>query len=336
MSYTKTTDFAAKDALPLNNAGTYVKGTEIGVEFDNIAIADALNVKTTALGTGVETFLGTPSSANLAAAVTGETGTGALVFATSPTLVTPALGTPASGTLTSCTGLPAAGVVGTALVAAAIGTTVQAYDAQLDTWATVTPGTNVATALAVNIGSAGAPVLFNGALGTPNAGTLTNCSGYPVVTLGTPQASTSGSSIDFTSIPAGVKKITINLAGVSLNGTDHLLIQIGDSGGLETSGYLGASAAIVNAGATACANSTAGFIVLDGAAANVLHGSITLNLLSASAFTWASTHSIGASNSTLVMTGGGSKSLSAELDRVSVTVTGSNTFDAGAINISYE
>lgn len=58
------------------------------------------------LGASVATFLATPSSANLAAAVTGETGSGALVFATSPTLVTPALGTPASGTLTNATGLP--------------------------------------------------------------------------------------------------------------------------------------------------------------------------------------------------------------------------------------
>jgi len=58
------------------------------------------------LGTGVATFLATPSSANLAAAITDETGSGALVFATSPTLVTPVLGTPSSGTLTSCTGLP--------------------------------------------------------------------------------------------------------------------------------------------------------------------------------------------------------------------------------------
>ena len=57
----------------------------------------------TSLGTGVATFLGTPSSANLASAVTDETGTGSLVFATSPTLVTPALGTPSSGTLTNCT-----------------------------------------------------------------------------------------------------------------------------------------------------------------------------------------------------------------------------------------
>ena len=65
------------------------------------------------LGTGIATFLATPTSANLASAVTDETGSGALVFATSPTLVTPALGTPSSGTLTNCTGLPiSTGVTG--------------------------------------------------------------------------------------------------------------------------------------------------------------------------------------------------------------------------------
>jgi len=57
----------------------------------------------TSFGTGVATFLGTPSSANLAAAVTDETGSGSLVFATSPTFVTPVLGTPTSGTLSGCT-----------------------------------------------------------------------------------------------------------------------------------------------------------------------------------------------------------------------------------------
>ena len=70
------------------------------------------------LSAGVATFLATPSSANLATAVTDETGSGALVFATSPTLVTPILGTPTSGTLTSCTGLPlTTGVTGTLPVA---------------------------------------------------------------------------------------------------------------------------------------------------------------------------------------------------------------------------
>jgi hypothetical protein len=83
------------------------------------------------------------------------TGTGSNVLATSPTLVTPVLGTPSSGTLTSCTGLPVStGISGL--------------------------GTGVATALAVNTGSAGAVVLFNGALGTPSSGTLTNATGLPV------------------------------------------------------------------------------------------------------------------------------------------------------------
>lgn len=72
------------------------------------------------LGTGVATFLATPSSANLAAALTDETGTGAAVFANSPTLVTPALGTPASGVATNMTGLPTTGLVDAAVTTAKI------------------------------------------------------------------------------------------------------------------------------------------------------------------------------------------------------------------------
>ncbi len=67
----------------------------------NLTFASA--VTSASLGTGVATFLATPSSSNLAAAVTDETGSGSLVFATSPTLVTPVLGTPTSGTLSNCT-----------------------------------------------------------------------------------------------------------------------------------------------------------------------------------------------------------------------------------------
>jgi hypothetical protein len=95
----------------LKTALVYNNGTDVVTAVDHIpslTLGAALPVASggtgiTSFGTGVATFLGTPSSANLAAAVTDETGTGALVFATSPTLVTPVLGTPTSGALTTCT-----------------------------------------------------------------------------------------------------------------------------------------------------------------------------------------------------------------------------------------
>jgi hypothetical protein len=120
------------------------------------------------LGTGVATFLATPSSANLAAAITDETGTGSLVLATSPTLVTPALGTPSSGTLTSCTGLPVStGVAG-------LGTGVATFLA--------TPSSaNLRAALTDEVGT-GSAYFVGGALGTPASGTLTSCTGLPVST----------------------------------------------------------------------------------------------------------------------------------------------------------
>lgn len=149
-------------------------------------------------------------------------------------------------------------------------------------------------------------------------------------------ASTSGTSIDFTSIPAGVKKITVMWSGVSTSGTSNHLIQIGTASGIENSGYLGAGSYTAGA-ATASANYTAGFGVNASLAADVIHGCFTLDIVDDSTNLWACSYSLGASNSAATFFGGGSKALSGVLDRVRVTnANGTDTFDAGKIRVMWE
>src|SRR3990167_10877162 len=93
--------------------------------------------------------------------------------------------------------------------------------------------------------------------------------------LATEQASTSGTSIDFTSIPAWAKRVTVQFVGVSTNGTSVPIVQIGDSGGLETSGYLGAAAQISTSSGTT--NFTTGFGLLNTWISSVIfHGTMVL------------------------------------------------------------
>jgi hypothetical protein len=155
--------------------------------------------------------------------------------------------------------------------------------------------------------------------------------------LATKQASTSGTAIDFTGIPSGVKRITIMFVGVSTNGTANLVVQIGDSGGIENTGYVSTAAFVAHAQAIAATNATTGYVVTNGlAAANVVSGRITLNLVDASTFTWVISGMLKL-NTTDMAICAGDKSTSAELDRVRITTTnGTDAFDAGAINISFE
>lgn len=156
-------------------------------------------------------------------------------------------------------------------------------------------------------------------------------------TLVAAQASTSGTAITFTGIPAGVKRINVMFNGVSTNGTSGIAIQLGDSGGIETTGYLCNGVALANAGATAVTASTAGFPLVGAAAAGLIHGVVTFTLANSAAFTWTAHGQVTESANPLTMFTSGRKSLSAELTQLSiVTGNGSDTFDAGSISISYE
>lgn len=152
--------------------------------------------------------------------------------------------------------------------------------------------------------------------------------------LGTPTASTSGTSIEFTGIPTWVKRITLNLSGVSTNGTSALVLYIGDAGGIELTGYLGSA---WSTGAGAGVNNTTAFPITNTiSAATIMQGRIELTLLDSTNNTWACSGILGFSNAASVQISGGSKSLSASLDRVRLSANGVDTFDAGIVNIIYE
>lgn len=144
---------------------------------------------------------------------------------------------------------------------------------------------------------------------------------------GTVQNSTSGTSIDFTGIPSWVKRITVMFNGVSTNGTSSLQVQLGDSGGIETTGYVSSSQGTVF--------STTGLIFTPGAVAvNNYSGAMTLTLMTGN--TWTAT-SLLTRDDAATFYGAGVKALSATLDRLRITTfLGVDTFDAGQINILYE
>lgn len=157
----------------------------------------------------------------------------------------------------------------------------------------------------------------------------------PRMQLMTAQNSISGTSIDFTGIPSWAKKITVMFNGVSTSGTSIVQVQLG-SGSIQTSGYLGAGVGCVNANAPGISNNSSAFLTSNaGASTQTRHGVMVLSNLSGNM--WVQKFNLGLSDASIAQWGAGSVTLSGTLDRVRITtVNGTDTFDAGQINVMYE
>jgi hypothetical protein len=160
---------------------------------------------------------------------------------------------------------------------------------------------------------------------------------FPLMNLSTTVATTSGTAIDFTSIPSWVKRITINLNGVSTNGTSALIAQTG-SGTFDTSGYAALGTILIATSGTAGQTNTNGHLLdmTRVAGTDTTTGSIVLNQIATNV--WASsgiTYRASGTTANYILTG--NRSTSSTLDRIRITtVGGTDTFDAGSVNILME
>ena len=324
-NYTQTTNFATKDALSSGNPLKVVKGTEINVEFANIATAVA-----TKSDSASPTFTGTVTIPTLAvtgvATLTSQPILSSLT-ASKPVFTDASKGLVSTGTLGSDQG--GTGVANNAAMTVT-GSGNFAYTRTLTGTTNVTfPTTGTLATLA------GTETFTNKTLTSPVIGGTPT--GVGVLTSGTAVASTSGTSVDFTSIPSWVKRITVMFNGVSTTGTIVPLIQIG-SGSFTTSGYISSSMYVNTASALSNVQYTTGFGINSNVAATAIHGSFTLSLLNSATNNWVlNGGAAGSSTAASIIFASGGVSLAGVLDRIRITtLTGVDTFDAGSINILYE
>lgn len=214
-------------------------------------------------------------------------------------------------------------------------------------------GNGVAAVQFVAPGTSGNLLTSNGttwASTTPVSGAPTAIGQVPFSTNGTTYTATqkitamtavtaSGTSIDFSSIPSWVKRITVAVSGLSTNGTSGIIIQLGASGGVESTGYSG-SVSFLPA-TTGVGNLSSGFLLTQsstsGSASYVYHGVAQLVLLTGT--TWAYSSQFGQSDSATFNSTAGSKTLASALTTIRITtsaVPAVNTFDAGTVNVLYE
>jgi len=165
---------------------------------------------------------------------------------------------------------------------------------------------------------------------TLQAGTATNS----MNTLATAVASTSGTSIDFTGLPSWIKRITVMFKNVSTNGSSNKQIQLG-AGSVTTTGYQSSSSLIFGSNSCTVASVTTGFLLRSDVAADELSGHYVFTSFGGNS--WVGSSIVADQSSTRVWQGAGRIDLGGTLDRVRITtVNGTDTFDAGSVNILYE
>jgi len=335
-------------------AGTYKLALKTAADVDVWTVDNiGSDISVADLATGIQTWLGTPTSANLRAAMVDETGTGALVFANAPTLVTPAVdviteatpgvGVTIDGVLLKDSDVSAQDVTGSATVNApvvnATGTSSSAGVVRL--FEDTDNGTNYVELKAPATLAANQSFVLPDADGTVQQFLKTDGSGNlgfaSTLVSGTLVAATGQTELTFTGIPAWVKKITIGLNGLSTSSTSTPIVQLGDSGGYETTNYNSFGIAATNTGVAGIGGTgQGGFVLTNGVtAAGTLNGMIFLMLTDASTNTWVSSSTLVTSPFVSHVTGG-NKALSATLDRLRLYIDGTQTFDAGSVNILYE
>lgn len=186
------------------------------------------------------------------------------------------------------------------------------------------------------VGTTDSQTLTNKTLTSPTiTGAVMSSMASSVITSGTAQASTSGTSIDFTGIPSWAKRVTVAFAGLSSSGSSNFLVQVGTSSGVVSTGYAGAGGSAGGTNAAGAVSSTAGCLIVNQSSGYTNYGVMTIVAMGSNQWAFAFSGANVGYNSLLAS--GSAVTLGGALDRIRITtVNGTDTFDAGSINILYE